>query len=186
MNFIAESKRQIMSDAQDTIKKVEQWQRQTCAMFDMVQQHIVHNLQDDRHESIAVKNVKKTSIKKPTVKKPTAIAKKPSLPPKKSTTIARKPSVLGKKPPSLASKTSMKKPSTKIGTAKKRSSIIRKVVNSSKQNAHCSAQQILDCLPDLSSDSSSEQSTEDVLVTEKVACPSMPSMLSFDLSINWT
>lgn len=161
---------------------VEERQRQTCAMFDMVLQQIVHNLQDDRHESKkAVKNVKKTlkkatvnksSVKKSSVKKSIAVVKKPSATPKKSTTIAKKPSVLAKTPSSTASKTPMKKPSTKIGAAKKSST------SSKKQNVETSAEQTLDCLPDLSSETPSEESIEDVSVAESVTCPSMPSMLS--------
>lgn len=192
MNFIAESKRQITLDARDTIKRVEQWQRQSCAMFDMVQQHILHN-HDDRHESIAVNNntnekpskkvtVNGSSAKKSSTaaKKPPAIAKKTSVIAKKLKKIAKKPSMTAKVALAAASNTFTKKPSTAIGTAKKTSStssIKQKVANSSKGTAHNSVNQSLDCLPDLSSDSSSDESTENLPVAKEVSCPSMPGML---------
>lgn len=192
MNFIVESKRQILLNARDTIERVEQWQRQSCAMFDMVQQQILHNnLHDDRHEPVAVKNKKKTS-KKSTVnrssakkssiaaKKSTAIAKKASVTAKKPKVIAKKPSVTAKTASAAASKTPVKKPSTKtIGTVKKQSSssIKRNVKNSPKKTAHSSAVRNLKCLPDSSSESSSDESTENVPIVEKATCPSMPSML---------
>lgn len=193
MNFIAESKRQISLDARDTIKRVEQWQRQSCAMFDMVQQHILHN-HDDRHESIEAVNNK--TNKKPSknaivsgsnakksstaAKKPPAIAKKSSVRAKKLKKIAKKPPVTAKAPPAAASKPLVKKPSTSFGSAKKTSSISsikQKVANSFKRTANGSTKQILNCLPDLSSESSSDESTENLPVTEKATCPSMPSML---------
>lgn len=192
-NFIAESKRQTVSDAQETIRRIEQWQRQTCAIFDMVQQHFVHNLQDGRHESVAVKNVKKTAkkatsnkppVKKLSVRKSTAVAKKPSSTPKKSATIAKKPLVSAKAPTTstVQSKTPMKKPSKSIGRPKKssKSSTKQSVKKPSEGNARGSTEQNLDCLPDLSSDSSSEESVNDVpaAAVEKSSCPSMPSMLS--------
>lgn len=187
VNFIVESKRQLSLDARDTIKKVEQWQRQSCAMFDMVQQQILQN-HDDRHESMDIavnSNAHEKTFTKATVsgssakksstaaKKTPAIAKKPSVRTKKLKKIAKKTSVSAKAAPAAASKAFGKKPSTAAGTANKAStsSSKQKKANSSKGTAHGLTNQIL---PDLSSDSSSDESTENSPVSQKSSCPSMP------------
>lgn len=189
MNFIVESKRQIGLDARDTIKRIEQWHRQSCAMLDMAQQHILQDLRDDHPEPTTVNNTKKTSKKAALnrssakkssidVKKSTANAKKASETAKKSKKIAQKQSTTAKTAPAAASKAPKEKPpSATNGTAKKSSSSSAKqnVANSSKKSAHRSADQHLNCLPDLSSDSSSDdEPTENVPVAKTATCPSMP------------
>lgn len=186
MNFIAQSKRQILLDARETIKRVEQWQRQTCALMDMVQQHVLHS-HDDRHESIAVTNnasekppkktiVNGSSAKLPSraAKKPPSIAKKSSVRSKKLKNVAKKSVVTAK---AAAPKPLAKKPSR----AKKSStsSIKQKAANSSKATANRSANLISNCLPEMTSDSSSEESGENVPIAKEATCPSMPSMLLF-------
>lgn len=43
LRFIAESKNQINLKARNTIAMVEEWQRDTCSKFDIIQQHIVES-----------------------------------------------------------------------------------------------------------------------------------------------
>lgn len=50
---------------------------------------------------------------------------------------------------------------------------------SSKGTAHDSTRQILNSLPELSSESSSDESTENSPATQKATCPSMPSIQSY-------
>lgn len=183
-------------DARESIKQIGQRERQLYAIFDMFQQHVLHSPQDDRHEPIAVKHLKnlskksavnRSSAKKSSIgaKKPSAIAKKASVKATKPKVVAKKQSVTAKTASTAASKAPVKKPSAtpmkkpSNGTEKKQSSssIKRNVEKSwkSKEIAHSSAAQISNCLPDLSSDSSSDESTENVPVVEKASCPSMPS-----------
>lgn len=184
VNFIVEAKRQISLSASDTIKNVEQWKRQSCAMFDMVQHQVLRS-HEDRHESIAVNNnmdkkmSKKATVSGSSAKKSSTAAKKPYVRTKKLKKIAKKPSVTATAAPAAASKTLVKKPSTAVGTAKKTStsSIEQKVANPSKGTAQGSTNHISDFLPDLSSDSSSDEATENLPAAEKASCPSMPSML---------
>lgn len=186
LTFIAESKRQIALDARNSIKQVEQWERQTCAMFDMIQQHIVHNLQDDRrhrHESIeksTVNGVKKASEPPATVRKST-VTKSSVAAKKLSAKIVKKTATTAKKP--IVAKTSVKKAApAPIVPAKKRStvSIKRNVEKPPRKSADFAAERShLDGLPDLSSECSRQLSPENTPTrSEHSACPSMPGMLN--------
>lgn len=181
IKFITESKRQTMLDAQNAREKIEQWQRQTCAMFDMLQQHIVQNLQDESHVKSIVNGVKQPSkqpaiVNKSSVKTPSAsVANKLSAIVKKATVTVKKPIKTFMK---KAAATAPPLAPAPIVTEKKGSttSIKRNAVKSSKQKADSPAKRHVNSLPNLDAECTREQTPEKMpVVSDRMACPSMPS-----------
>lgn len=192
MNFIAESKRQIGLDAQNSIKQIRQWQRRTCAMFDMIRQHVVSNLQDDRRhhsyesiEKLTVNGVKKASKPAPPPPPPSratldkSSVKKSSVAAKKSSVIVNKASVMAKKPVALKKSVNKAAPTPIVPAKKSSTASIKRNVEKKppKQSAASAAKRCrLDSLPDLSAECSRQQSPENTPVRSEPVCPSMPGM----------